>query len=99
MKKFENLLPRYRVMLVKESEDTFTSYPRFQNSLELFQSFREEFAALDREHFFHDHTRFQEQDDRLPHDQYRKPLFLGRAPAGSLQTRHPGELRRRHLPA
>ena len=42
MKKFENLLPRYRVMLVKEAEDTFTSYPRYQNSLDLFQSFREE---------------------------------------------------------
>jgi DNA repair protein RadC len=51
MKKFENLLPRYRVMLVKESEATFTSYPRFQNSRDLFESFREEFAALDREYF------------------------------------------------
>ncbi len=51
MKKIENLLPRYRVMLVKESEATFTSYPRFQNSRELFESFREEFAALDREYF------------------------------------------------
>ena len=52
MKKFENLLPRYRVMLVKEAEDTFTSYPRYQNSRDLFESFREEFAALDREFFF-----------------------------------------------
>ncbi len=52
MRKFENLLPRYRVMLVKEAEDTFTSYPRYQNSLDLFQSFREEFTALDREFFF-----------------------------------------------
>jgi DNA repair protein RadC len=52
MKKFENVLPRYRIMLVKESEDTFTKYPRFQNSRELFESFREEFAVLDREHFF-----------------------------------------------
>jgi len=52
MKKFENVLPRYRIMLVKESEDTFTAYPRFQNSRELFESFREELAALDREHFF-----------------------------------------------
>jgi DNA repair protein RadC len=52
MKKFENVLPRYRIMLVKESEDTFTKYPRFQNSRELFESFREELAALDREHFF-----------------------------------------------
>ena len=52
MKKFENLLPRYRIMLVKEAEDTFTSYPKFQNSRDLFQSFREEFAALDREFFF-----------------------------------------------
>ena len=51
MKKFENLLPRYRVMLVKEAEETFTSYPRFQNSRDLFESFRAEFAALDREHF------------------------------------------------
>lgn len=51
MKKFENLLPRYRVMLVKEAEATFTSYPRFQNSRDLFESFREEFAALDREYF------------------------------------------------
>jgi DNA repair protein RadC len=52
MKKFENLLPRYRVMLVKEAEATFTSYPRFQNSRDLFESFREELSALDREHFF-----------------------------------------------
>ena len=52
MKKFENLLPRYRVMLVKESEETFTSYPRFQNSRDLFGSFREEFTVLDREFFF-----------------------------------------------
>lgn len=52
MKKFENLLPRYRVMLVKEAEGTFTSYPRYQNSSDLFRSFREELAALDREFFF-----------------------------------------------
>jgi len=51
MKKFENLLPRYRIMLVKEAEETFTSYPRFQNSRDLFESFREEFTALDREYF------------------------------------------------
>jgi DNA repair protein RadC len=51
MKKFENLLPRYRIMLVKEAEATFTSYPKFQNSRELFESFREELAALDREYF------------------------------------------------
>jgi hypothetical protein len=51
MTKFENLLPRYRVMLVKESEETFTSYPRFQNSRDLFESFREEFTVLDREFF------------------------------------------------
>ncbi len=52
MKKFENVLPRYRIMLVRESEDTFTKYPKFQNSRELFESFREELAVLDREHFF-----------------------------------------------
>jgi DNA repair protein RadC len=52
MKKFENLLPRYRIMLVKEAEATFTSYPKYQNSRELFENFREEFTALDREHFF-----------------------------------------------
>jgi DNA repair protein RadC len=52
MKKFENLLPRYRIMLVKEAEATFTSYPRYQNSRELFENFREEFSALDREFFF-----------------------------------------------
>ena len=52
MKKFENVLPRYRIMLVKESEDTFTKYPKFQNSRELFESFREELAVLDREYFF-----------------------------------------------
>ena len=46
MRKFENLLPRYRVTLVKEAEATFTSYPRYANSLDLFQSFREEFAVL-----------------------------------------------------
>lgn len=51
MKKFENTLPRYRIMLVRESEDTFTKYPKFQNSRELFDSFREELASLDREHF------------------------------------------------
>jgi len=39
-------------MLVRESEDTFTTYPKFQNSRELFECFREELAALDREHFF-----------------------------------------------
>jgi len=42
MKKFENVLPRYRIVLVKESEDSFTSYPKFQNSRELFDCFREE---------------------------------------------------------
>jgi DNA repair protein RadC len=52
MKKFNNVLPRYRVTLVRESEDTFTKYPKFQNSGELFDSFREELSALDREHFF-----------------------------------------------
>ena len=52
MKKFENLLPRYRVMLVKEAEGSFTSYPRYQNSRDLFESFRAEFAVLDREFFF-----------------------------------------------
>jgi DNA repair protein RadC len=36
MKKFENVLPRYRIMLVRESEDAFTTYPKFQNSRELF---------------------------------------------------------------
>ncbi len=51
MKKIENLLPRYRVMLVRESAETFTSYPRFQNSRDLFETFREEFAAFDRENF------------------------------------------------
>jgi DNA repair protein RadC len=51
MKKFQNLLPRYRIMLVRESEDTFTKYPKFQNSRELLETFREELAALDREHF------------------------------------------------
>jgi DNA repair protein RadC len=51
MKKLENLLPRYRVMLVREAEATFTSYPRFQNSRELFECFREEFAAFDCERF------------------------------------------------
>jgi DNA repair protein RadC len=51
MKKFGNLLPRYRVMLVKEADETFTSYPRFSNSRDLFESFRAEFAALDREYF------------------------------------------------
>ena len=52
MKRFENVLPRYRIMLVKESEDTFTKYPKFQNSSELFESFQKEFSMLDREHFF-----------------------------------------------
>ena len=51
MKKFENTLPRYRIMLVREAENTFTSYPRYQNSRDLFESFRAEFAALDREVF------------------------------------------------
>ena len=51
MNRFENVLPRYRIMLVRESEDTFTKYPKFQNSRELFDSFREELAAFDREHF------------------------------------------------
>ena len=51
MEKLKNLLPRYRVMLVRESAETFTSYPRFQNSRDLFEIFREEFAAFDRENF------------------------------------------------
>jgi DNA repair protein RadC len=51
MKKFQNVLPRYRIILVRESEDTFTRYPKFQNSRELFETFREELAALDREYF------------------------------------------------
>ena len=29
MKRFENVLPRYRIMLVRESEDSFTAYPKF----------------------------------------------------------------------
>jgi DNA repair protein RadC len=48
----DKLLPRYRIMLVKEPEAVFTSYPKFGNSRELFEAFREEFSALDREHFF-----------------------------------------------
>jgi DNA repair protein RadC len=52
MKKFQNVLPRYRIMLVRESEDSFTRYPKFQNSRELYGCFREELVALDREHFF-----------------------------------------------
>jgi DNA repair protein RadC len=52
MKKFETLLPRYRIMLVKEPEAVFTSYPRYANSRELFEAFREEFTTLDREFFF-----------------------------------------------
>ena len=51
MKKFENLLPRYRVLLVREAETSFTSFPRFQNSRDLFECFREEFAAFDCERF------------------------------------------------
>jgi hypothetical protein len=51
MKRFQNVLPRYRIMLMRESEDSFTTYPKFQNSGELFDCFREELAALDREHF------------------------------------------------
>ena len=55
MKKFENVLPRYRIMLVRESEDSFTKYPKFQNSRELFETFREELAEPDREHFVLSH--------------------------------------------
>jgi DNA repair protein RadC len=51
MKKFQNVLLRYRIMLVRESGDSFTNYPKFQNSRELFDTFREELAVLDREHF------------------------------------------------
>jgi DNA repair protein RadC len=51
MKKFENVLPRYRIMLVREAEDSFTKYPKFMNSRELYDCFREELVALDREHF------------------------------------------------
>ena len=46
MKKFENVLPRYRIMLVRESEDTFTRYPKFQNSRELFDCFRRNLLRL-----------------------------------------------------
>jgi hypothetical protein len=52
MRKFGNVRPRYRIMLVRDSEDTFTKYPKFQNSRDLFESFREELAVFDREHFF-----------------------------------------------
>ena len=45
------MLPRYRIALVRESEAPFTSFPVFHNSAELFEAFREEFAALDRESF------------------------------------------------
>lgn len=38
-------------MLVREPEGSLAGYPRFSNSRDLFESFREEFAALDREHF------------------------------------------------
>jgi DNA repair protein RadC len=51
MKRFENMLPRYRIMLVKESEESFTRYPKFQNSRELFETFREELGTFDREYF------------------------------------------------
>jgi DNA repair protein RadC len=36
---------------VRESEDTFTRYPRFHNSQDLYNTFREELVALDREYF------------------------------------------------
>jgi DNA repair protein RadC len=52
MKRFKNVLPRYRIALVRESEDSFTRYPKFQNSRELFDCFRAELTALDREHFY-----------------------------------------------
>lgn len=51
MKRFKNVLPRYRTILVRESEDNFTRYPKFHNSRELFDCFWEELVALDREHF------------------------------------------------
>jgi DNA repair protein RadC len=51
MKRFKNVLPRYRIMLVRESEDFFPTYSKFQNSPDLFDCFREELAALDREYF------------------------------------------------
>ncbi len=36
MSRFENILPRCRIMLMRESEDTFTKYPKFRNSREHF---------------------------------------------------------------
>ncbi len=36
---------------MRESEDSFTKYPKFLNSRELFETFREELVTLDREHF------------------------------------------------
>jgi DNA repair protein RadC len=46
-----NIVPRYRVALVRESQIELSSYPRFSNSASVFEKFRAEFAAADREHF------------------------------------------------
>lgn len=46
-----NTIPRYKVTLVKESEISLAAYPRYGNSRDVFEAFREEFAQLDREEF------------------------------------------------
>ena len=51
MDRFKDTLPRFRITLVKEAEDSFTCYPQFRNSKDLFENFREEFSHFDRECF------------------------------------------------
>jgi len=46
-----NIVPRYKVTLVRESQIELSSYARFSNSSGVFEKFRAEFAAADREHF------------------------------------------------
>lgn len=52
MTSIEDLLPRYKIALVREPEAEAVEYPRFLNSQQLFLRFREELSAYDRETFF-----------------------------------------------
>jgi hypothetical protein len=47
----KNIVPRYKVTLVRESQIELPSYARFSNSSGVFEKYRAEFAAADREHF------------------------------------------------
>jgi hypothetical protein len=44
----KNIVPRYKVTLVKESQVELSAYARFSNSSGIYEKFRAEFAETDR---------------------------------------------------